>query len=733
MGSTSREVVFVLKTQMDQSINAGFSEVAQKARTTQQEMNKQIKEAAKETAKVSKEAAKESAQFWKEYSTRKRQLDKEDAAWQNDCYKKAVAANKQLLKQQENDAKQASDNIRKAVLQRIKDEEKAAKQSIQAQRKYEATERRAFMQEIRMDKFAERAVGQFARVGKSALMLSGTSEENLEKMMRNLIKIQLLYETIIGAKEGIELLQRSWRAYAYSVKLAAEAHAALAVAQAAGGGVNAAGAAGAIGGGNLLGRGLGLGMRGLAALGGGSVMMGGAMVAAPLLAGAAAYKIGTMGPEAEAEVNRHKVESLEASYVAKKKAEEIGANKQNSIEQLKRQYASDSYTYKQGLFERSMSRDQKLRDLKNPSLSSLMSGWSASLDEKGRREPGVAGYTKVEDYIAKDRRTGEGFISQREVEAAKAAEAVAAARKAQEEAEAAAANQRGIASRAQGQFAGAFNAAEGNRNRWVTGTNWIHRTGSWTASWWRQNQKTEQQRLEDKSKSTQEFATGESQKAGKLDEVARGAAQVTEDTLKNQQELLEKLSVEKEAQAQRDIRNAEEYIGKLKEMHEAHLRNADAIERAGRALVVQLALSKPDERRRLTQAMEHSQAGTATDRELALLAQNASAEKAEGFEKQIEARHPEYGNIREFLGKGTTAVDAEKAKAAEEEKRIKETEGYLDKARQAAAKSADEMTNRLAVVLKEMFDMQTKRFTEALEKIKTDIEAKDRSQKPISE
>ena len=208
-----------------------------------------------------------------------------------------------------------------------------------------------------------------------------------------------------------------------------------------------------------------------------------------------------------------------------------------------------------------------------------------------------------------------------------------------------------------------------------------------------------------------------------MQEKAKARQQDTIDAKQAELKANEKVGEEQEKQAKRNIDNAEKYISKLKEMHEAHLKNAEAIEKAGRALTVQMALEKPSARHKIMRAMEHAKAGTAKDKELALLAQHAAPEKAEQFEKQIEARHPEYSGLREFLGKGKSAVDRQKTMATDEEKKIKQQEEYVAGAKQSALKAADTMTNKLASILKELFGSQEQRFTEALERIRSDIRA----------
>lgn len=239
---------------------------AEKGRAEESEKAVGRKSAAERTA------AKESAKAFKETERAEKQRYADQERMDRKQYASRMKAIADRQKAEERAAREAERAEAKkyaeiarldqrqyaARLKTIRDRERAETESSrrveQAQRTYQVRERRAQMAERRFERSLERGVTQFAGMGKNLLMLGGMEEQDTEKMLRNLVKIQLVYETILGAKEGVEMLVRSWRAYSYSVKLAAEAHAALALAQAASGatgaasaGSTAAGAAGAAG------------------------------------------------------------------------------------------------------------------------------------------------------------------------------------------------------------------------------------------------------------------------------------------------------------------------------------------------------------------------------------------------------------------------------------------------------------------------------------------------------
>jgi hypothetical protein len=223
---------------------------SQRVKDSEKSSEKSIRTAKKANAEILNDAKK----LNKDLGSLFDDMDRAHTRAIRDMVKESKQANAEILRDQK--------NIDKELVK-----------SKAAQRRYEGIERRKFAQELKVDRFAEGAVRQFANVGKNALMLSGMDEKDTEKMLRHLIKIQLTYETILGAKEGVELLQRAWRAYAYSVKLAAEAHTALAIAETA-----SAAAGGAAGGGVARGAASGLGGAAAAgAVGGlGSKILGGA-------------------------------------------------------------------------------------------------------------------------------------------------------------------------------------------------------------------------------------------------------------------------------------------------------------------------------------------------------------------------------------------------------------------------------------------------------------------------
>jgi hypothetical protein len=748
----------LLKTALDQSVNAGFSEVAQKARAAQGEIQRATKQTADQEAKLRRERIRDFEREQSEMNRARKQQLSEEERDRKDALRAAAAASKERQRMARETAQVEAREARAAA----KAQQSAVNEQMKIERTAQQTSQSFNQSLVRLAASRQGILLGSIHVARGLALLFSSNEKQAQKLMQNLMMIQGAYDVLKGATHIVHGLNSAYAAYTAAVAAAAAAQTASATAAAnaarahaedavaaeadaianshlaGSAGASAAAQGGARLGGmqRLMGGAMGLGARGLAGLGGmvgGGAMAGVGVGAAIVGVPAAFYHFATAGAKNDAALSERRTSLMEGGFHERMKAQEEGERNEDRIQQVERERREGRAGIERGVFQRGMGREERLRELRGPNIGSMMSGWSASMEGGGRREPGAAGYQKVEEAIAADRATGTGLTAKYEAEAAKAAQDVAAKRKAQEEAEAEAKRFREASAMSQVGATGAVMRAEENKSKWVTGTNWIHRTGSWMASWYRDNQQTEQARLEEKAAGAQTGAKGIAEVAGGRESEAKAAQVATEDALKRQQEITEKIAADKEAQAQRDIKNAEAYIAKLKEMHEAHLRNADAIEKAGRALTVQLALSKPDERRRLMRAMQHSQAGRASDKELGLLARNAAPEQAEQFEKQIEGRHPEYSGLREFLGKGKSAVEAEKAKAADEEKRIKQQEEYLGKAREAAVKSADTMSNRLANVLKELFDTQERRFVEAIERMRVDFATRDRGSKALAE
>jgi hypothetical protein len=433
---------------------------------------------------------------------------------------------------------------------------------------------------------------------------------------------------------------------------------------------------------------------------------------------------------------------MEAGIEQHRENEEAGRRHQDQIEHVERERREGRAKLQEGTFERGMKREERVREMTAPNIEKMMAGWSASREEGGRREPGMAGYAKVEEAIATDKTAGESAVAKYQAEADKAAKDVADKREAQKIAEEDAKRFRQAASINRGHATGIeqklSDDTASQESGWLYGTNWLKSVGRFGTRNNANSDAKAREKLEGSLSLAQQLAMGAEKQAGAKDSTAQAAAQATEDALKTQQQLVEKTAAEKEAQAQRDIKNAEAYIAKLKEMHEAHLKNAEAIEKAGRALTVQLALEKPHARHKLERAIERAKTGKATMKDYALLARNASPEKAEEFEKKgLATLSPEqrrrFEGTAEFLGKGKSAVNAEKAKAANEEKKIKQQEEYVGGAKQAALKASDTMTSKLASILKELFGAQEARFAEALNRIHSDMINQSHGHKTLSE
>ena len=212
-----------------------------------------------------------------------------------------------------------------------------------------------------------------------------------------------------GSIDIVEGLNRAWQAYA-AAQTAAAAAATLATAaqeasaraasQAAVAHAEDAVAANAdaVANQNLA---MALGGRGLSLLGGGIAMMGGALVGGTLAAGFVGYKMATVGPQADARAAQKRTEAMEAGIERQREAEEAGRRQQDQIEHIERERREGQAKLREGAFERGMTREEKLREMTVPNIEKMMSGWSASREEQGRRDPAeLAIRAKVEQPVS---------------------------------------------------------------------------------------------------------------------------------------------------------------------------------------------------------------------------------------------------------------------------------------------------------------------------------------------
>ena len=733
------------------------------------------------------------------------------------------------LQKEQEAATIASEKVKAAAaIQAEKQKQDAAKQTQQVELQAERASEKYNQSLVQLAASRHGILLGAMHVGRGLALLMSSSEKEARKLMEALMKIQGAYDVLRGSIHIIEGLNRAWTLYAEAqlkgaaaATLSTTAHEASAraasqaavahaedataaeadaianqhLAVTAGESAVAQGAGGAakIGGlGGFAGRAMTLGARGLAAVGGGSVGMGAAVIGLPLLAGAAAYSAATAGPNADAAAAQKRTEEMEAGIERQREAEEAGRRQQDQIEHIERQRREGQAKLREGAFERGMTREEKMREMTAPSIEKMMSGWSASREEGGRRDPGaipsepavpapqaaakvpvglpvqppapglpakvpsepavpapqaaakISTYDDVEKAIAIDKAAGESIVAKYQAEADKAAKDVAAKQETQTKAEEDAKPFRQQAAVNRGHATGIEQKLSDDTAQqttgWLYGTNWLKGVARFGTRNTEAGKAEAQQRekLKESLPITQHLAEGSNKQAGEMAEKAKARQQDTIDAKQAELKANEKVGEEQEKQAKRNIENAEKYISKLKEMHEAHLKNAEAIEKAGRALVTQMALEKPHARHKLERAIEHAKSGKATMKEYALLAREASPEKAEEFEKKgLATLTPEqrarFEGTAEFLGKGKSAVNRQKAMAADEEKKIKQQEDYVAGAKQSALKAADTMTNKLASILKELFGSQEQRFTEALERIRSDIHNAAHANKTLAE
>jgi len=137
----------------------------------------------------------------------------------------------------------------------------------------------------------QRAAGGAMALTRAVMMLGATGEKDTQKLLRQLIKIQMLFDGMRGAYAMIEGMTRMWKGYEAAVKASAVAHTALAAAQVASGATGAVAGAGAGGriigaGGAAVGAGVGakVAAGGIAGVGGATIGLAIAAVASAITA-----------------------------------------------------------------------------------------------------------------------------------------------------------------------------------------------------------------------------------------------------------------------------------------------------------------------------------------------------------------------------------------------------------------------------------------------------------------
>jgi trimeric autotransporter adhesin len=811
VASASREVVFVLKTDLDQSVSTGFEDIAKRAKASQANIDRSVKQSFDAEKRARQERFRD---FEREIAQREKlqkQQQRDEERDRKDAVRAQAAASRERERisrqeavREERDrrdavrARQAADRERVRMAREVARAESAAAREANKAQADTARDRMRLDREAynaaanyqrslyRLVASQESIMGGAMRLGRGLALMFASGKRQSEELLRAVVAIQGVYDAIRGGGQILRAVSATYASYTAAVAAAAAAEQASAVAasnaaraktadaaaaqaaaaanlqlasaataasaaQSAGGVGNVAGGVAQLAGGvprmgmfgRIAGKALGVGLSGLRGVGslfGGGATLGAGIVAGIPLAAAAAYKLGTVGPQEAAAAAARRAGRAELGFAASREARTTAERDYSGITALERERSEAAGGLRESAFGRGISRQVLARELQGPDLGRMMGRWTTDQQATkfGYVAAGAPEYTKVEEAIRADRGTGRKLIGQYEARAAELGRSVEQRQAEQQQAEKEAERYRMGAAVEQGTALGAATAADRNRSKWVPGTNWVHRGSSWVAGRYRSDQLSTQGRLEERASRMQQEAQGTAAIAGEKEAVAVEAAKATEDALNKKRDMLEKINELSQQGAKRDIQNAEAYISKLKEMHEAHLRNADALERGGRQMVVALGTGGRGEQNRLIRAMERAKSGKATAKDLAMLSEGASGARQEELEKQALAalpaeRRAKLEELAEFRGLGTKAAQAERAKAADEEQRIKEGEDYVIKAKDAALKSADSMGNRLSKVLTDLFEAQEMQFTKAIDKLRADIMARNQTNKTLSE
>jgi hypothetical protein len=474
--------------------------------------------------------------------------------------------------------------------------------------------------------------------------------------------------------------------------------------------------------------GLGSKLAGALGTGGTTALAGLAAPAAAVVGGTAAgYYLGTLGPRLEESRTKERLGIFSGTTEAGRGQTQASEAAASRIAELEYAKESNQRRLEQDYAERQAEHSQRWQTARQPILSKMTWRWSGAIAPyREKREPGAAGYNAVEAAIAGDWAKGQPGL-----QAMRGEETRAAAEVARRKTEVAEATRKAEAARNAANLGVSHSAAAQQRvaeyGHWLPNAN---------EGWWAGYKRVVGSghdllmtggqhgiKLEQQAREAAMGAGSLTKGSGEAEANLQKAEKAQEDAQRRLQDAAQKRGAEEQRQYQRQIQYAEEYLGKLKEMREAHLSNAAALQQAGNSMAGQLA-TDPAMRAKLSAALKAEASGTATDRQIAFLAQHSSAEKAKERLDALRQRHPEREGILSGLGIGTEAVEDQKAKAAEEEKRIAATETKIQGIKDAAAQAADSMSVRLADLLRELFTSQSDRFDRELTKLREQIEQK---------
>jgi hypothetical protein len=291
MSTSSREVVYYLKTQLDSSIASGFGDVARHARSAEDEINK----ASKEIAKSAKDSAREAEREQKEalklaaaVAKEKERIAKESARVEERELKEALRAAAAVAKEKEKIAKEAAKaeeraakEIARAAAAAAKEKQRIAKEAAKAEeqeskealrvaaavakekqriakeaakaeaREVAAAEKAkasAAKQQLALTQKSQRASENYHRSlvnlvsGEEGLLMSGMkiarggtmlfakNEEDIQKILKKLMVVQGLYDLMEGSVKLMRGLRTVYANYTADVLASAAAQTASAAA-----------------------------------------------------------------------------------------------------------------------------------------------------------------------------------------------------------------------------------------------------------------------------------------------------------------------------------------------------------------------------------------------------------------------------------------------------------------------------------------------------------------------
>ena len=216
-GDGGREVVFRLRLLPDPDSKKRLKAVGDEASKQQKRIDQSAIASARQRQSVEAKAAKESERLLQREQREKEKADKDD-------HRRQEKAADHFLALQLKSARTAK-KLRQTIAQEKEQETRKATML------FERSNAQMIMANDQMTERLTSATESIARMGRGFAMLGLVGEENTQKLLQGLVKVQASFDLVVGGINAYTRLSRAVRAYQASVEAAAIAESALGAAR----------------------------------------------------------------------------------------------------------------------------------------------------------------------------------------------------------------------------------------------------------------------------------------------------------------------------------------------------------------------------------------------------------------------------------------------------------------------------------------------------------------------